>query len=454
MKQLAFFTLLIFYFSGCNTAIAQADPKSKKANSRELDSLTQRNFNNTGYSNAVFTKKVFLPDIQFKTELKFDTIDFNDIVSFYNFDSKANHSTNFTNDLTFDSCMFRKRVNFDFAAFRGEFRVDNSVFDSFANFYKTEYHGAVSLTKVVFKSPVRLVQTSFYSPLYADSVRFNDTADFSSYSAFLTWVAFKHCAFNGKKVDFSFDNFSKDLDFMNNMVAGRMSFENAVLEGTTRIIKDTFRSALDLDYSRIDGQTTIDTCMLSAVNFSNATINARISFNSDRFFLGSKLVFNHAVLKENAYMSFNKTNLPDTLDFSYINNITNEINLSDADMNGNAIHYINLTNSNISKFHLNYRNFKLVFADDTSRSLNARFEEKNLVYQDLLKNFLARGQEDSWAILDVEYQDFVWEWKWGDSHLSWVRIFPHYWNNFGHAKSRVFIWTIVFLLVFSMFTFF
>ncbi len=449
------FSVLIVWFVslfGYGISVAQTRPKIEISRAVEADSLTQRNYDGGYFHGTIFKKKVFLPDIQFKTELKFDTVTFKDIVSFYNFDANANHYTNFLNDVTFDSCIFKKRVNFDFSAFRAEVRLNNCVFDSFVNFYKTEYQGLVNMSNLRFNYPVRAVQASFHGALHAERVVFADTADFSGYSMFLSWVAFKNCGF-AKETDFSFDNFSKDLDFMNNRLSGPVSFANTVFGGTTQILADTFKSILDFTSAIINGETKIDTCMISGANFSNATINARLSFNDDYFVPKSKLVFNHAVLKDNAYMSFNRTRLPDTLDFSYINNITNEIDLSDAELKDNVIHYIYLTNSNISKFHLNYRNFKLAFVDDTNRSMNSRYEEKNRVYQDLLKNFLARGQEDSWALLDVEYQDFVWEWKWGAAHLSWVRIFPHYWNNYGQSKSRVFLWTIAFLILFTSFTF-
>ncbi len=124
-----------------------------------------------------------------------------------------------------------------------------------------------------------------------------------------------------------------------------------------------------------------DTVWFNSTQFKSNSIFSYAKFNTAVYF--DSVHFNHYVwfngirLTDNTELSFYKSILPDTLDFSFIRKIPNEIDLAVADFSGrDVIHHINLYKSDISKFHLDYIHFRLVIPDsmDNKRVSNDEIE--------------------------------------------------------------------------------
>jgi hypothetical protein len=64
------------------------------------------------------------------------------------------------------------------------------------------------------------------------------------------------------------------------------------------------------------------------------------------------------------------------------------------------------------------------------------------IYQQVLKNFEANGQKESYETLDIGYQDFK---------NGWFTI-PHIWNCYGYHKEWIFYWSFGFILLFTFIT--
>lgn len=196
-------------------------------------------------------------------------------------------------------------------------------------------------------------------------------------------------------------------------------------------------------------------------SFSNVTFNRRVTFGCT--FL-NKVKFNNLKITPNTEFDFSNTIFPDTVDFSNNPIIYNQINLLNLRFD-EAIRFdtlakqsfkrkpiiINLYNSDISKFHLDYTHFKLSLAHpETGKELS--IDEATSQYEALLKNFMDNGQMESHKNLDIEYQDYIRAKKGLISQFG--GIVKKKWNMYGHEKGRIFLHTFIFLVFFSIITYF
>lgn len=238
---------------------------------------------------------------------------------------------------------------------------------------------------------------------------------------------------------------------------------------------------------------------LNPVSFYGAVFNKSVKFSGADF---STLGFDLAVFYGNADfsrlknqmcgLSFNHAYLKDTIDLSYNPVLKNEVDLSHlsfpcdsfsvlaagdgvfgflnhyfrpyvADTLGRHFNHINLYNTDVSKVVIDYSRFRLYFKDINAvtdatikeRTLAVRQEPDELdrdkkasVYEGLLKNFKERGQLESCRKLDIEYRYFR------ANGGFWAAQLPDWWNRFGYEKERVFVHAAVFLLFFTLCTFF
>jgi hypothetical protein len=250
-------------------------------------------------------------------------------------------------------------------------------------------------------------------------------------------------------------------NFEGNVFTGDAYFKQTVFSDTTNFASttffcadfgaDTFNNPVSFNSAVFKGRVNFSSaCFKDDADFTAATFDSVVSFMSARF--------SHIAHFENLHfagkntLDFTKTHLPDTLDFSDNAALENEINLLAAQFdsaNSKRI-YVEFSGpgmiSDISRFHMDYMHFKLYFDSSTTD------EQKNLVYQKLLKNFRDRGQEESYEILDIEYSTYKIERRLG--MFSFLSAVPYHWNHFGYSKGMVFCWTASFLLLFSFLTYF
>jgi hypothetical protein len=180
---------------------------------------------------------------------------------------------------------------------------------------------------------------------------------------------------------------------------------------------------------------------------SNFNIQKRgSSFKNDLNFykciIKNKLDLSHCYFDSLSNLVFEETNLPDTLDLSY-SSFSDILDLQNVPIKSDKIKcQINLIGFDFDKIQFQYRNFHLYFPD----SIFNLEENRDIVsntYEKLLASFKKKGLDDSYEKLDIEFKD------WQSKHDTWILISRGWWQ-YGYAKGRILILTLVFLILFSL----
>jgi hypothetical protein len=316
--------------------------------------------------------------------------------------NKNDAGNDYKNEVDFSGAGFKVNADFQYATFKQKVSCSGADFLDGADFTLAEFRGEAGFSSA-----------SFYAPSYYDNTVFN------------------------KDVSFLSARFQKDVYFRKTHFHGSVSFLQAEFHDTANFSGTTFPKDVD---------------------FSHLNLRGKISFQQATFC--NYADFSQITFSDSAYLLFQKATLPDTLNFSGNPKINNEIDLSAANLTeishndslkGKSYkkHYIFLYKTDISKFHFDYTHFKLLFTDPTT-GLEIPVDEKEAMYEQALKNFQDRGQQVSYKLLDVEYQNFLWE-RSGFKMIGWV---PRLWWNYGYDKQNVFYWTAFLLALFTFINFF
>lgn len=286
--------------------------------------------------------------------------------------------------------------------------------------------------------------------------------NFPKDSDLLKWD-FKHRIFNEsnfesvefrKFADFSTTSFNHYADFEEISVDKGISFENDVFNDMYSIYRTIIPSNIRFNGSVFKGEARFEGVSCdSSFDFSNCTFQGDVNFID---VMVNKVNLSNLKLADKSVISFHNSQAI-VLDFSFNPKISNEIRLVDAfgPLNPDSSKspnpcLINLYRSDISKFYLDYHNFKLYFPpyhDETSNgdSTEISYDEKIVIYEALLNNFKLHGQADSYQLLDIEYKTFKY-----DSEKHWFyKWLDRYWWNFGYNKEYIFNWTGCLLLIFT-----
>jgi len=332
-------------------------------------------------------------------------------------DTNSKHAT-FPHEANFSKTVFSKTADFELCSFSHNAHFSNALFDGNADFSDADFNRDADFSNCIFSREANFENANFESQ-----------------------VSFNNCQFLGN-VYFGEGSFSK-ANFTNSVFFKDVNCNGYFFEYAT-FSKDTFKN--NLDFSGVTFEKGVDfssCCFNSSVDLSDVTFSKNANFRD---------------IKEKGECSidFTEARLPIFLDFSYNHDLANEIDLTTSDFNTDGFvkkelpkndsikyHYINLFKSNITKFHIDYIHFRLVFYDSKNNS-SLPNDEKRSIYEQLLKNFKDRGQEDSYEILDKEYKWFKEPIFLG--FLEWI------WWDFGYKKWLVFIWTIGFLFIFTLLT--
>jgi len=176
-------------------------------------------------------------------------------------------------------------------------------------------------------------------------------------------------------------------------------------------------------------------------------LNARLEFMNCIF--RKRLKIQQLEMTEAGSMSFQHSNLPDTVWFLNNTKLKNDVDFQLADYSEKTIN-ICLYGSDISKLKLDYIHFRLFFDTTFFHGPDDSYDEKVAIYEALLNNFRSRGQLSSVENLDVEYRRFL-------SHHNWTSLFFYVhsaWNKCGYARTRVIFWTILIYFLFSWRTYY
>lgn len=280
----------------------------------------------------------------------------------------------------------------------------------------------------------------------------------------LPGIRFKGMTYN-KKVNFFHKKLANDAHFQGAQFLQGADFYEATFSNEARFDFADFSKEADFSYARfLQEANFLKADFWGSFNFNYAAFSKDVSFFCAYFKARVTLHLSFLSLTDSTRFDFNGTSFPDTILFANNDNIKNEINLLNGNFTDSSRYnyksksirpiWIYLIGSNVAKLHLDYLHFKLLLPDSTINDPNNRRllsqDEKASVYEALLNNFKSNGQTESYQLLDIEYQEFKWNHSWA-SFLTWI---PKYWWNFGYDKEYIFVWTLMFLVLLTCFSYF
>jgi len=292
---------------------------------------------------------------------------------------------------------------------------------------------SIDLHQHVFLRYFNLANTKIFNNTDLSICQFYGTADFAA-AHFSGTADFGNTDFYRLGL-FLRDTFSQEARFLGVNFRDEGNFEGAYFKNEAHFVGDSF----------LLRTVFLHTEFLKFADFNASYFKGRCLFNNSVFH--GDISFNGSFLP--GEMDFSSTVFLGNLDFSNITNVGSRIDLTVARTDTGQGYPkprrgINLTNSDISRFKLDYTRFYLVFDDSAS------FEYRSNVYQSLLNNFKNDGYTESHELLDKEYRTFQYNHK-GNHFLRWL---DEHWWDFGYSKNYIFIWIFLFVAFFTLLNFF
>lgn len=229
----------------------------------------------------------------------------------------------------------------------------------------------------------------------------------------------------------------------------KFELTNVSLEDFT-LVRNSFKVRPQITKTKFGGRTLIDN------NTFSEGLECRFSeFKSDvilwRNELSHTVSFDNCTFKGDLILE--ETTLPNYLSFRFTKVDKGTIDLSSAKLDSIRYDskkwcYIDLRDAPIEKIRFHYNNFRLYVPEILDME---SFDRMSQVYERLLGHFKKMGYLTSYEHLDKEYHDFKRsqdpDAKW-ESHL--LNFINKYWNDYGHKKSRIWLFTITFFFLFTM----
>ncbi|MDB5086506.1 MAG: Uncharacterized protein JWR09_500 [Mucilaginibacter sp.] len=372
--------------------------------------------NNNNTRRTIFKQDIKLIKSIFSNRANFQSADFNDKVDFS--DAK------FYNIADFIDVTFKKEVGFDGAEFKMNSLFSNIRFLKQASFGGTKFHGisyfegndfknVISFSNVDFKKEVEFNFSIFHTIANFSNVKFEGEADF-----------FKIAGTDSTFFDFSQSKLPDLINFSGNTnIKTVVDFTTADFSDQNRYINSDGRWHYinlynsDISKIKIDYQH-FKLCFYSNIYYekdNNPVINVEPSKSVDSIIYHKKTYSLSGTLLYNEFLKRKEFK-------NYLNRIFPSAKLTDTVVKDFLIHFARL-----------YR-----FPNSLSK------DEVISTYEKVLKNFDLNGQKVSYETLDIEYRDFKNGWF----------ILPHIWNCYGYHKDWIFRWIAVFIVFFTIVTFF
>jgi hypothetical protein len=281
----------------------------------------------------------------------------------------------------------------------------------------------------------------FYGDVSFVIAVFDSTANFAL-AKYKSRASFREARFD-KDALFSVNNFELPIDFSRTVFNSSVFFNNS-----------TFKSSVDFSGAVIQSNADFRWVQFhSSSNCTDARFGGTVDFSDGHFY--ENATFRWARFGDAVW--FRNTILPDTMDFENVRYIEREIDFTNAKRPTNGKNCeIALLGSDIRKIKLNMELFHLWFPDlATFNQLNGKldtvsvtFDQKRGVYESVLKKLKDDGLIESYKILDIEYQDTLYNRSGWFNRLvinNWQKV----WWNYGYDKMRVFYCSFGLLLLFS-----
>lgn len=243
-------------------------------------------------------------------------------------------------------------------------------------------------------------------------------------------------------------NADMGFEFRHNQFIQLVDLRAGIFSGDAVFEESHFENRADFSYSDFKSRADFYNCYFhDSAHFALVHFRGDADFSKCRF---SHVAFFYGMSFDNLTdFTFTKALFPDTLDLSENGTIFQTIDLTDADFSKQQKPVeIYLAGSDISKIHLDYTHFHLLFRNPHDHYKEITDDEKQAVFEELLNNFKSRGQLASYRKLDIEYQDFLW-----DKHsllISWFKYVPKLWWNYGYDKWLVFLWAGLAVIIFTL----
>lgn len=365
-------------------------------------------------------------------------------------------STNLSSNSKYVKCLFVNSVYFidnfmEDAWFKNSTFAKNANFSGvrpYANLSKQSYTESEYFKNVVFN-------TTFNADAIFEGVRFNGNAIFSRDTIK------GNCYFSNS-------SFTKQADFAHAVFYRDAHFEGSIFDNSAEFSGTDFHGYMYFDFGKIANNAIFTNAIFRQGFFSSGSVFSGLVDFSSAIFKGDA-DFSGSIFKKwlsfrglrisdttSPNFGFYNTTLPDTLDFSYNPKIPNAIDLSVANFRNNLHsdssgskeyrkHEVYLYKSDISKIYFDYLHFKLLLSDPRQKNAELSNDDKESIYETVLKNFKDRGQIESYELLDREYRHFKEGALWG--------TIDNLWWDYGYSKGRIFRWTLIFLIAFTFITY-
>ena len=438
-KQLFLFLLLITTFNG--VAVSQCNHRTFT----ELVNFTNKPIVDSDYGCATFSKGVDFYHDTFSKNTLFYSDTFSTFASF-------SHSI-FQKNIDFRNSVFSNDFDFSSAVTNEMAIFTSSTFSKKTNFWHSTFLNGVDFTFDTIKSEADFEWATFFKYSSFQNVTFFSTADFSR-STFSNDITFMLAKFP-KYADFMHSSFLKGADFHWTEFDSVSDFSHSILKGKMIFEFANFGENSILNLSNI----TFDSCIISLShayipNYIDLSNNPQINGHIDL----TQANLNEIKQKKRCFLvEYFQPYIPYDVD------------------NASEMNYINvnLYNTDVSKIRIDYTHFRLWLIDTYPKNSEAWFgkyggklnyDQISSIYEQLLKNFQASGQTESYENLEIEYKYFQSQNAYNPKsdctviyflkHSLWSFWIQDWWWRFGHEKWRIFIHALVFLLLFTTVTFF
>lgn len=180
---------------------------------------------------------------------------------------------------------------------------------------------------------------------------------------------------------------------------------------------------------------------------SDITIKNTFNINNCRF--DKNMIIASA---KGGVFSFDDTILPDTIEFIGRTPSSTVFDFTKANYTTRDKKIVLILNEFEPKnIQLEYKYFKLYFKRPRDTFL-VKPNDVEYTYKALLEGFKLRGDNESYISLDIDYHDYKWEQR--GPLVSWVHVFPKYFNRYGHDYMNVQYWILLLLIFYTIVNFF
>lgn len=321
------------------------------------------------------------------------------------------------------------------------------TFQNILNIKGKSLNHRLVLSGKVFKKGISFHSSRFKKEVYLNECEFFDRADFSKAifdSTLILWRTkfkkagvFNNATFNG--LQFRDTQFDEDVQFHEVQFNRPTFFISTKFKKGAYFVGATFNDFASFNFSEFEQRPWFWQSMSrDTLTFYSVKLKNGIDFQSSN--LGQFLGLNH--LESGGKIDFSDVSMPTftdlsslktewAIDFNYIN-----------DSNKTNSYNINIYDVDVSKLILT-KQFNLYFDEYLSLDI------KNSIYKQLLDNLNSKGYKDVYKSFDIKYKGFV-NSNYNNYSEKIVYMISRLWWNFGYNKHRVFLWTIIFIILFSI----